>query len=180
MGVKTLTAVAPAVNAMTGLNLHRKAADSSHRPCSAVMAGMAHGLGGPWCGPYMPAGAEEPAPLLYIDRQGFGHFDLGPGAPTVEGIAPTAQKSVLDLVVEDSPPLDVAQAERVDAGAGMAIALRDVAAQVSAAEARARRDRAREALLVRAKGDPKAGCSKLWTAKRRAVGAVFQPAAYGR
>ena len=83
----------------------------------------------------MPAGAEAPAPALYVDRQGHGHFDLGPGAADAANLAPTAQKSVLDLIVDDSPPLAAPRAvldERAGAGAGMAVALRDAAAQVGA------------------------------------------------
>lgn len=83
----------------------------------------------------MPAGAEAPAPALYMDCQGHGHFDLGPGAADAADLAPTVQKSVLDLVMEGSPPLAAPQAvlaERAGAGAGMAVALRDAAAQVGA------------------------------------------------
>lgn len=127
----------------------------------------------------MPAGTEEPPPMLYMDREGSGHFALDPLDPTLDPNpteAPVAIKSVLDLVV-DAAPLQAEAAP--DADADMAVAARDLFVPAAAAEARARRDRVREALLVRAKGEPKAGCSKLWTSKRRAAGAVFQPAAHG-
>ena len=81
----------------------------------------------------MPAGAEAPAPALFVDRQGHGHFDLGPCATDAADLAPSVQKSVLELLVEGSPPLAAPQAvlgERAGAGAGMAVALRNAAAQV--------------------------------------------------
>ena len=80
----------------------------------------------------MSAGGEAPAPALYMDRQGHGHFDLGAGVGDAAELPAAMQKSVLDLVVEDGPPLAAPQAvpgERAGAGAGMAVALRDAAAQ---------------------------------------------------
>jgi hypothetical protein len=135
----------------------------------------------------MAAGAEEPGSPLYVDRQGSGHWALERGSPSEppalsgsDGPPAAARVSVLDAVVGAGLPLDGAAAGGARDGDELAVIVREMLARAAAASARERRGRASEAQLVRAKGEPKPGCSQLWSAKRRAAGSVFQPAAHGR
>ncbi len=99
----------------------------------------------------MPAGSEDPMPMLYMDREGSGHFALDPTDPTLDLgplVAPAATKSVLNLVVEAAPVHAESLAD-ADTGVDLAVAARDLFTPSAAAETRARRDRVREAVLVR-------------------------------
>ena len=97
----------------------------------------------------MPADSEDPTPMLYMDREGSGHFALDPIDLTLDPVvAPAATKSVLNLVVEAAPVHAESLAD-ADTGVDLAVAARDLFMPSAAAKTRARRDRVREAVLVR-------------------------------
>jgi len=135
----------------------------------------------------MAAGVEAPGSPLYVDRQGSGHWALDCGSPSKpllqsggDSLPTAARVSVLDAVVGAGLPLAEPAAGGARDGDELAVIVRDMLARAAASSARERRGRASEAQLVHAKGEPKSGCSQLWSSQRRAAGSVFQPAAHGR